>query len=68
MRAFINRIKEDYNNDWAWDREPLYFKALMLAIVLPYWISKAIFAIVAFLTAPIWGIPYAIWWTRRNKE
>lgn len=68
MRDFIKRIRDAYEYEWAWRNEPIFFKAFMIAIVTPYWVFKTIYAIVAFVTSPLWIVPYAIWWTRRNRK
>ena len=68
MRKFIERIKDAYTYDWAWAKEPLFFKAFLVALCIPTGVCKAIFAIVVGITFPLWIVPYAIVWSRRNKH
>lgn len=67
MRKFIDRMRDAYEYDWAWANEPLFIKAFLIVMVIPCWLLKVIFAIIAGVTSPLWIVPYAIWWTRKNK-
>ena len=66
MRKFIDRINDDYEYQREFEKEPLFFKCFLFAIIITYWLFKAIFAIVACVTSPIWVVPYAIWWTKKK--
>ena len=67
MKKFIKRIKDAYQYQWAWEQEPWFFKAFMVAFIIPYWLLKAVFVVVAGLTSPLWIVPYTIWWIKNNK-
>lgn len=66
MKYFIKRIKNDYECEIAYKKEPIYFKAFLWFAVLVCGIVVFLFGAVCFVTVPIWIIPYFIWW--RNKE
>ena len=67
MGKFIERIRDAYNYDYAWENEPLFFKAFMVIAVVPYWLLKLVYCSVVGVTFPLWIVPYAIWWTKKNK-
>lgn len=66
MKYFIKRIKRDLDNDKCYNSEPIYFKSFLYFVVLICFVGKGVFALLSFVTVPIWIIPYFIWW--RNKE
>ena len=68
MRDFIERIKNDWNDEWAYKQEPLFFKAFLWPAMIIYWIVKVIFIILAGITSPLWIVPYMIVWIRKNKK
>ena len=68
MRDFIERIKNDWNDEWAYKQEPLFFKAFLWPAIAIYWIAKVIFVILAGATSPLWIVPYMIYWIRKNKK
>lgn len=68
MKKFVERIKNAYNDEWHFDREPLFFKAFIVFGSIFYWIGSIIFGIIAAVTSPIWIIPYAIYWIKNNKD
>lgn len=67
MRKFIKRVTNAYQYEHEFDKEPLFFKSFIALLVVLYYIFIFIYAIVAFVTSPLWVIPYAIWWTRKNR-
>ena len=67
MQKFIERIKHAWDSQYAWTREPLFFKAFMVVLTSLYGLFKLIFAIVTGITSPLWIVPYAIYWTNKNK-
>ena len=67
MKKFIERIRDAYENQWAWQREPWFFKAFMVTFFIPYLLFKVVLVVVVGLTSPLWIVPYAIWWTKKNK-
>ncbi len=68
MKKFIKRIEDAYRYEWAWVSEPWFFKAFLITFVIPYWLFKAVFVVVTGLTSPLWIVPYAILWIKKNKE
>lgn len=68
MNQFITRIKNALNYDACFDREPLYFQALIVFIFFWSLILKAIFVTVAFLTVPIWFLPYFVHSVLKQKH
>jgi hypothetical protein len=67
MKKFIERIRDAYEYQWAWQMEPWFFKAFMVALIIPYALFKVVLVVVTGLTSPLWIVPYAIWWTKKNK-
>lgn len=68
MKAFFERIEKAYNSQGAWNREPLFFKVFMIFAVLVWGLLKVVYCILAFITVPLWIVPYMIFWIRKEKK
>lgn len=68
MKDFIKRIKDDYEYDWKYDEEPVYFKAFLWFALLWYEVGKFLFGVLCFVTVPIWILPYFIWWNKKKRS
>ena len=68
MKDFIERVRNAYNYEWHWDKEPLFFKTFVVVVVLISLIVKAIYCIVAAITIPVWIVPYIIYTYIRNRR
>lgn len=68
MKEFIKRVKEAYNDQGAWNQETFQFKILMWFLVTVWFIVVGIYSIIAFVTTPIWIVPYVIYSIRRDKR
>lgn len=67
MKEFIERIKDDWEYETEFNREPFYFKVFLFFVFLFYFIFKGVYAVLCFVTVPIWILPYYIFWKNRNK-
>lgn len=67
MKRFIKRIKDAYNNEIDYKREPLFFKCFLWFTYIPFCIFYALGVLVIFVTVPLWIVPYAICWIRSKR-
>jgi hypothetical protein len=67
MKLFFERIRNAYNNERDYEREPLFFKAFMWVIVMVWYVLIALYVIIAAVTSPLWIVPYMIYWTKKHN-
>ena len=66
MRYFLKRFKDAWNDQGTYNCETLYFKIIMCFLVIPYCVFKAVFIIIAFVTVPLWILPYMIYCAKKG--
>ena len=68
MKEFIKRIKNDWKYESYFDDEPFYFKVFMVFLYMFHFIYKIIYAVLCFVTVPIWILPYYFYWKKRSDN
>ena len=68
MKAFIKRFKEAFKYEWVYEEESFPMKILVGVFAAFYMIFGLAFILVTVATVPLWGVPYIIYYIRRNKE
>lgn len=68
MKAFFERIREDYNHSYAYEVEPLFFKAFLWVLFTVQIIVKFIYVTLAAIFSPLWIVPYMIYCARKDKK
>jgi hypothetical protein len=68
MKLFVERIKNDFDYEWAYSREPVYFKTFLWFLLFWGLIVKGLFCVLLFVTVPIWILPYFVWWNKKQRS
>lgn len=68
MKAFIERLKNAYKYEWAYDDEPLPIQIIVGVFTCIYMILLFVYIVVLAVTCPLWVIPYAIYWIKKEKK
>lgn len=68
MKQFIDRVREAFDSEYAWAREPLFFKTFVAVFAVVLFILKVIYCFIVAVTIPLWVVPYIIYYTRRSRK
>ena len=68
MKDFIIKLKNAIDGETCLDNETLPFVFLVDFIQAFKWFFIIIFIFLAFITVPIWGLPYSIYSVLKNKR
>ena len=68
MKDFITKIKNAIDGKICLDNETLPFVILVDFIEALKWFFIIIFIFLAFITVPLWGLPYVIYSVLKNKR
>ena len=68
MKDFIKRVSNALIYEDSFVIEPLFFKVFVFFVGVFVGLFAIFFCVAAFITVPLWIVPYTIYWCHKNKK